>query len=184
VERTHQTDATWDAFQAAIEAGAATVADPTASQADVDAAIQAIAEAISALRYDYPVDAGFGAWTGSGTASARIDASAAKFTDLTLNGATVPATAYTVTANTVITLHEAYLLALTPGVYSFYAEFRDGVSGPLTVTVAAADKPDDSDGDNGSDDLPVTGGACLPTIALLAALLMAGGALLRRSSVL
>ncbi|MDR2453380.1 MAG: hypothetical protein LBD51_02255, partial [Bifidobacteriaceae bacterium] len=199
VQQTHQTQPTWDALQIAIRQGAAAAADPAATQAEVDAATQAINDAIAALRYNYPVLAQFPDWAGSGASTARVDADSAKFTHLTLNSATVPATAYTVTSfgaasrhkasplaagDTAITLHEAYLETLTPGVYSFYAEFTDGASGPLTITISQAAKPGEPS-DTGatppaSDSaLPVTGNQSLPAIALLAALLLVSGVLLR-----
>jgi hypothetical protein len=199
VEKTHQTQATWDALQDAVQEGAATAADPAATQVEVDAAAQAISDAIAALRYDYPVVVQFPTWAGSGTATAQVDADPAKFVRLTLNGATVPATAYTVTSytatpgsvaarplaagDTAITLHESYLKTLTPGVYSFYAEFTDGSSGPLTITITQSAKPDDpsdpSDPSDPDNALPVTGGQSLPAIALLAAFILISGVLLR-----
>jgi hypothetical protein len=206
IQKTHQTQATWDALQTAIQQGAALATDPSATQVEVDAATQAINDAIAALRYNYPVVVQFPTWSGTGTASAQIDADPAKFIRLTLNGTTVPTTAYTLTSqaatahtvaaqaatsyaaapgfvtvrplaagDTVVTLREAYLKTLTPGVYNFYAEFTDGTSSPLTITITKPTKPNDPD-----DTLPITGSQSLPTITLLAALLLVmGGTLLR-----
>jgi len=84
----------------------------------------------------------FETWTGSGTATARIDANRAGFTELTLNGNTVGAANYTVTAgSTIITLHENYLKTLANGTYTFRAGFTDGfaeINLTVNVTVNAS----------------------------------------------
>ncbi|MDR1954006.1 MAG: hypothetical protein LBQ21_05970 [Clostridiales Family XIII bacterium] len=88
----------------------------------------------------YPVkegtNASFGTYKGSGTASITIDADIKDFRSLYLNGALVDPSNYTLTeGSTVITLKEAYLKSLGAGTYIFTANFVDGVSEGLTLTI-------------------------------------------------
>ncbi|MDR2493451.1 MAG: hypothetical protein LBD25_08365 [Coriobacteriales bacterium] len=89
----------------------------------------------------YPVLSSFGTWTGSGTASAHIDAPTAKFTGLaTADGVRLGAGDYSVAeGSTAITLSEANHESLANGSYAYVARFTDGQSAEkaLTVNVAA-----------------------------------------------
>ena len=87
----------------------------------------------------YPVLTHFGTWTGTGTATAKVDADHPKFTHLTLNGATVDLNHYTITpGSTVITLGEVHLNTLANGTYTYIAHFTDGSSEAITLTVNRA----------------------------------------------
>ncbi|MCL2796945.1 MAG: hypothetical protein FWD58_02680, partial [Firmicutes bacterium] len=84
----------------------------------------------------YSVTAEFGAWDGNGNASSTINADHTKFVKLLLDGKTVDPSHYTVTeGSTVITLKESYLKTLDNGTHIFVAEFSDGVSETITLTV-------------------------------------------------
>ncbi|GHU07903.1 hypothetical protein FACS189431_3220 [Alphaproteobacteria bacterium] len=79
----------------------------------------------------------FGKWTGSGTATGTIDGDHLKFVRLTLAGDVVDGGNYTVTSgSTVITLSESYLKTLVDGDYTFVAEYSDGTSGEINLTIA------------------------------------------------
>jgi LPXTG-motif cell wall-anchored protein len=111
----------------------------------------------------------FGTWTGSGTASAKVDIdyTLGKFVKLTLNGVDVAPANYTVAnGSTVITLTESYLKTLANGSYTFRAHFTDGYSDlNLTVNVPSG------------GGIPQTGDTGLPLVASIAVLLLLGGAL-------
>ncbi|MCL2797909.1 MAG: hypothetical protein FWD58_07645, partial [Firmicutes bacterium] len=115
----------------------------------------------------YIVAEQFGAWVGNGAATAMINADHTKFVRLLLNGNTVDASDYTVTAgSTVITLKESYLMTLGNGTHSFFAEFNDGISGTITLTVNKT---------SSSDSGGLSGGAIAGIIiGIIAALAIAG----------
>ena len=99
-----------------------------------------------------PVLEDFGLWDGNGDATARVDADFAKFSRLTLNGTEVPPSGYTVvTGSGAITLKESYLKTLDHGVYIFRAEFHDGSTALLKLTVG---DPDTGAGVTGSPSNP------------------------------
>jgi LPXTG-motif cell wall-anchored protein len=104
-------------------------------------------------------------WSGSGTATARIDAPLADFIRLTLNGAEVDKANYSLTeGSTVITFKESYLKTFAVGTYTFTAVFAGGtVDIPLKVSAAG-----------NSDKLPATGDSTAP-LALCALLAGLGG---------
>jgi hypothetical protein len=78
----------------------------------------------------------FGEWSGSGHASARINADHTKFLRLLLSGDEVHSSNYTITAgSTIITLLEGYLKTLPNDDHEFIAEFEDGVSAVIRLTV-------------------------------------------------
>jgi LPXTG-motif cell wall-anchored protein len=86
----------------------------------------------------YPVITHFGTWTGSGTATAKVDIdyTLGKFVKLTLGGVDVSPANYTVAnGSTVITLNESYLKTLANGNYTFRVHFTDGYA-DLNLTVA------------------------------------------------
>ncbi|MCL2634172.1 MAG: Ig-like domain-containing protein [Oscillospiraceae bacterium] len=92
----------------------------------------------------YIVVTSFGEWTGSGNATAKIDADHTKFIRLLLNGVVVDSSAYTVTSgSTVITLQEHYLKTLRNGKYEFIAEFVDGKSESIVLIVNVMGNPND-----------------------------------------
>ncbi|MDR2108649.1 MAG: hypothetical protein LBP28_04205, partial [Coriobacteriales bacterium] len=177
IERTFQTAASWEALQAAIAKGEAVDANPNATEAEVAAALTAINDAIAAQYFDYPVMEAFGTWSGTGPLSARINADVKYFSQLKLNGSLVATTNYTVTSgSTVLTLHEAYLKSLPAGNHSFIAEFSNGTSAPMSLTISAS-----SGGGGGGGTVPKTGDDILGAVALVAALAAAAAASLALS---
>jgi len=83
-----------------------------------------------------PVLSHFGTWSGSGTATARIDGDHTKFVRLLLHGNVVATTNYTTAAgSTIVTLNESYLRSFANGTYNFRAEFTEGFSN-LTLIVS------------------------------------------------
>jgi hypothetical protein len=135
----------------------------------------------------YRVVAHFGRWTGSGQATATIDADHTKFSHLSLRGATIDASAYTVTAgSTVITLKEAYLKTLPNGEHTFVAHFSDGNSEGITLTAAQKTNGGSGSGTGSKAKaspkaLPLTGANSLP-LFLLALLVLALGTTLKTKS--
>ena len=86
----------------------------------------------------YAVLQQFADFNGIGDRTAIIDADAADFGRLLLDGVEVDSDDYTVMAgSTIITLSEAYLQSLTPGTHVFLAEFNDGAQVPLNLNVLA-----------------------------------------------
>ncbi|MCL1846371.1 MAG: right-handed parallel beta-helix repeat-containing protein [Coriobacteriia bacterium] len=93
----------------------------------------------------------FGTWTGSGTVSGKVDADASKFGRLTLNGNVVNPANYTVTSgSTIITLKESYLKALANGSYIYIAEFSDGYSEYIRLTVSVLGNTNTNTGGSGT----------------------------------
>ncbi|MCL1978657.1 MAG: InlB B-repeat-containing protein, partial [Methanomassiliicoccaceae archaeon] len=79
----------------------------------------------------------FGEWTGSGTATAKVDAPYSKFIRLLYNGSAVSAGNYSeIDGYTVLTLNEDYLETFADGTYTFRAEFQDGYA-DIVLTVNA-----------------------------------------------
>ncbi|MDR2599333.1 MAG: hypothetical protein LBC73_03555 [Oscillospiraceae bacterium] len=69
----------------------------------------------------------FGTWTGSGDASATIDADFESFIQLSLDGKAVDTNNYSAkSGSTIITLYESYIETFDYGEYTFRAEFNDG----------------------------------------------------------
>ena len=98
----------------------------------------------------YAVLQHFGTWTGSGTATGKVDADYAKFVRLLRGGQVVDPANYSVTSgSTVITLTESYLKTLANGEYTYTAEYTDGTSVPLNLTVnrTSADDPSGQKGE-------------------------------------
>ncbi|MDR1953357.1 MAG: hypothetical protein LBQ21_02610, partial [Clostridiales Family XIII bacterium] len=84
----------------------------------------------------YRVITHFGKWSGTGTATARIDADYVKFVALYYSGAKVDRANYTVTeGSTVITLSERYLKTFPDGKYTFIATFTDGYSAEIMLEI-------------------------------------------------
>ncbi|MDR2045303.1 MAG: Ig-like domain-containing protein [Clostridium sp.] len=130
----------------------------------------------------YPVLAQFGAWDGvlaqggvwggSGPATARIDADHTKFVRLLCDGAEVDPAHYTVTqGSTVVTLQESYLAALSAGTHTFAAEYTDGRSGDIMLTIGGGSSPK-TGGDGGPFLLAVA--ALLASLALSVLLAVPG----------
>ncbi|MDR2109533.1 MAG: hypothetical protein LBP28_08785, partial [Coriobacteriales bacterium] len=183
VERTCQTEASWDALQAAIAVAKAIDAAADATPEQLSAATAAINTALAALRYDYPVLDAFVTWDGSGVARVRVDADREKFVRLVLDDHVVSTSGYTVTSgSTILTLSEDYLNTLSPGSYDFYAEFTDGSAGPLTLTIEG----DGGNGGNGgggngggsAGKAPQTGDDAAAIVSFATLLLVTGSALL------
>ncbi|MDR2109653.1 MAG: FIVAR domain-containing protein, partial [Coriobacteriales bacterium] len=177
LSRGYATEASWQALQTLITLARGVLANPAATQDDVDSATAALKAALAALRYDYPVLNPFSVWAGSGSDSVRIDAEATRFVRLRLGlqGDEVSAENYTVkSGSTILTLHEEYLKTFAPGSYDFYAEFSDGSAGPLSITVL------DSGAGAGSSSgsTPATGDRLGMSFAFAAVLLVSGTALL------
>jgi len=87
----------------------------------------------------YPVLEHFGTWVGGGTATARVDGADTKFVLLRYKGQVVAPANYSITAgSTVITLTEIYLNTLENGVHTFIAEYSDGASEAITLTIVKA----------------------------------------------
>jgi LPXTG-motif cell wall-anchored protein len=85
-----------------------------------------------------PVLDHFGTWTGSGSATAKIDADHTTFVRLLKDGVEVDSKYYTITqGSTIITLSESYLKTLANGTHTFVAHFTDGRSENITMTVNA-----------------------------------------------
>jgi hypothetical protein len=141
----------------------------------------------ASLPVTYPVIEKPAPWTGSGTVTARIDADYEKFVRLLYQGVAVDTDSYTVSeGSTVITFAEDYLKTLENGTHTFTAEFTDGVSAPITLTVNVGSSGGGSggSGEPGSvTNLPATGDATawLAPAAVLFALLGAGLLRLRQS---
>lgn len=84
---------------------------------------------------EYPVIESPGPWTGSGTATWKIDGPYSKYIQLWLGGNVVnPDNMIVTEGSTVITLKESYLKTLANGTYNYTAEFTDGYA-YLTLTV-------------------------------------------------
>jgi hypothetical protein len=100
-----------------------------------------------------PVEKDFGAYTGSGDVTAKVDADYTTFVRLLLEGEEVDAENYTVTqGSTAITLKEGYLKTFGDGTYLFVAEFSDGVSGNIKLSIGqAGDGKYPGDGPPGQD---------------------------------
>jgi LPXTG-motif cell wall-anchored protein len=164
IAHTFQSAASWAALQAAIDKGDAVDANPDATEAEVVAALNALNAAIAGLYYDYPVMEAFGTWSGSGPLSARINADIENFVQLNLNGTPVDTVDYLVTSgSTIITLHEAYLKSLPAGSHTFIAEFTNGASDPMTLTIASG----------GGGSAPKTGDSIVLAAVLVGVLVVA-----------
>jgi hypothetical protein len=113
-------------------------------------------------------------WTGEGDATARLDAPYENFLQLTLNGAEVDPSNYTVSSgSTVIALHESYLKTLANGDYTFTALFTNGGSGNIFVKVGTqASGGGGTTTTGGAGTLPATGDTLSLGLAGLAALLL------------
>ncbi|MDR2106853.1 MAG: hypothetical protein LBP24_05540 [Coriobacteriales bacterium] len=116
-------------------------------------------------------------WTGEGDATARLDAPYENFLQLTLNGAEVEPSNYTVSeGSTVIALHESYLKTLANGDYTFTALFTNNGSGDIFVQVSTqASEDGGATTGGGTGALPATGDTLSLELAALAALLAATG---------
>lgn len=91
----------------------------------------------------YSVLSHFGTWTGSGTATAKVNADYSKFIRLLLSSNVVDPSNYVKSdGSTVIILKESYLKTLANDTYTFRAEFTDGYA-DLTLTVNVPE-PDDA----------------------------------------
>ncbi|MDR1404936.1 MAG: Ig-like domain-containing protein [Candidatus Methanoplasma sp.] len=89
----------------------------------------------------YSVISHFNDWSGSGSATAKIDGDHTEFIRLLLSGSAVDSNDYSVSeGSTVITLKESYLKTLAAGTHIFVAEFSDGESGDITLTVSKTDE--------------------------------------------
>jgi len=79
----------------------------------------------------------FGTWNGTGDLEATIDADHIKFSQLLYNGNPVDPSNYeTRSGSTIITLYESHLQTLASGSHIFLAEFSDGYSANISLTVA------------------------------------------------
>jgi hypothetical protein len=85
----------------------------------------------------YPVVSDFGIWTGSGTASAKVNAPFGKFLYLVHEGGSrVSGSNYqAVSGSTIITFSQAYLNTLANGTYYYQAVFSDGHSDPIKLVI-------------------------------------------------
>ncbi len=127
------------------------------------------AAAVTVTPVVYPVTLYFGTWSGSGTATVRVEAQRGSFLRLMLNGAEVSAASYTVTeGSTIITLREGYLKTLKNGTYIFRAEFTGGYA-DLTLSVNVKHDSIPKTGDSGNALLWLIASA-LPAIGLIALL--------------
>jgi hypothetical protein len=80
----------------------------------------------------------FGLWSGTGDLSARIDADYRLFVRLLYKGAVIDPGNYTLTeGSTIITLKESYLKTYANGTHEFVAEFSDGGTAAVSLTVNA-----------------------------------------------
>jgi hypothetical protein len=139
---------------------------------------------ISVTREAYPVTRHFGTWEGLGTARGEVDADDAKFVRLLCDGVEVPASNYTHAAgSTLLTLTEAHLKALGEGTYTYTAEYVDGTSKPITLSINLPDDSGnpDTDAQPKSNTLPPTGDNAPQAIALICLLLTLGGVTLRQT---
>ena len=101
----------------------------------------------------YPIITPFGTWNGSGGATVAIDGDFTKFVRLIYNGQAVDSANYTVTSgSTIITLKESYLKTLTNGTYVFTAEFNDGLSEMISLSINKTTNEDQN-----TAGLPITG---------------------------
>ncbi|MDR0626682.1 MAG: hypothetical protein LBG11_05395, partial [Bifidobacteriaceae bacterium] len=142
----------------------------------------------------------FGSWSGQGEATAVVEGSPTDLIGLVLDGVLVDPSVYTVTAGPAgsvsITLTNGYLASLPVGVYQFIAEFTDGVSGPISLSIqqspgpgpspspspSPAPSPKPSVGPGSDTDLPFSGtGGAGPLLWLAVTLLAAGLILARRA---
>jgi aminopeptidase N len=89
----------------------------------------------------YEILEGFGAWTGTGSISARIDAPIDEFVKLSFNSIElVEGVAYELSeGSTIITLLEDFLKTLTPGTYTLAVEFEGGTILYLEFTIPDPD---------------------------------------------
>jgi hypothetical protein len=87
----------------------------------------------------YTILTHFGVWNGAGDLSARIDADYTKFARLLYGSTEIDPAFYTITqGSTIITLRESFLKTYPAGTHEFVAEFSDGRSAAITLTVSAA----------------------------------------------
>jgi LPXTG-motif cell wall-anchored protein len=115
-------------------------------------------------------------WNGTGVAAARIDAPLTDFIRLTLDGAEVDRSNYTLTeGSTIITFAEAYLKSLQSGEYTFTAEFAGGSVG-IPLKVLAANLTDNNS--EGASALPATGDEGISYLLIAVLLVLAGAGLL------
>lgn len=103
---------------------------------------------------DYEVLSHFGTWSGSGNLSAKIAASPNDFARLLLGEDEVQEAAYTLEETYIlrnnqstITLKESYLKTLDPGTYAFVADYLQGESEPITLTILEEDEGEDGKGE-------------------------------------
>lgn len=130
------TNTTWAALQTALTAGQALRKRANQTQAEVDAAAQAINDAIALLSNEYKFISAFATFTGSGDLSGTIDAPYSDFVRLFISGVEMDSKNYTVIeGSTVIILKEAYLKTLKNGTYTMKAEFANGYA-ETTLRVA------------------------------------------------
>ncbi|MDR0594213.1 MAG: choice-of-anchor D domain-containing protein [Bifidobacteriaceae bacterium] len=138
----------------------------------------------------YRVVEHFGAWAGEGGASAKVEADAARLVGLTRAGALVDPAHYTVATNSdghlTLTLSRDHLLGLAEGDHEYRAEFTDGRSESIALTVNPATggqpTPSPTPSPAPAAGLPLTGSVG-SELVLWAALvsLAAGLSLIRRS---
>lgn len=122
-------------------------ANTLANYENIAVLTQSVAVTVHAPKI-YPVSKDFGEWTGSGSATAIVDADSAGFVRLLLNDQEVDPQNYTASQNPIVlTLKESYLNTLGNGTYQFTAEFKGGTSGLIALTV---NKPAGGDGPGGS----------------------------------
>ncbi|MDR2109488.1 MAG: LPXTG cell wall anchor domain-containing protein [Coriobacteriales bacterium] len=127
-------------------------------------------------------------WTGSGPATARIDAPLDTFVQLLLDGKLVDPSNYTASeGSTIITLHPDFLKTLNSGKHTLTAVFTNGQADMLlqidagssssSSTNDASDIPQTGDSaTNNASDIPQTGDSAIPALASLAMLFAASGA--------
>jgi hypothetical protein len=121
----------------------------------------------------------FGLWSGTGDLSARIDADYRLFVRLLYKGAVVDPSNYTITeGSTIITLKESYLKTYANGMHEFVAEFSDGGTAAVSLTVnvpAAAANTETTNAETTAGAAPRTGDdAALPLWSALMALSLLG----------
>lgn len=124
----------------------------------------------------YQVLEHFGTWTGVGASTAVVDRNPDGFLRLMRGGHEVDPASYTVSrGSTVLTLDVSYLRTLAAGDHAFVAEYVDGSSEPIHLTVALPTRT------TATEDTPlaVTGPGYLGSLLLAGALLIVVGTVVR-----
>lgn len=140
LNKSDYTAKSWEELENALLAGKTIRETKGVTQAEADTAAEEIFAAIAALESVYQFTTGFETFTGSGSATAAVNAPYDKFASLTVGGVLLDQDSYIVTeGSTVITLKETYLKTLANGTYAVTAAFTDGVAvTTLTVNVSEA----------------------------------------------